>query len=276
MDDVVAVEWSTGVENAFSNIAEFVPKLVVFLLILVVAFFVAKALQKVVNGVLERVGFDGFVERGGVKAAMDRTRYDASDIIAKLVYYAVLLIGINVAFNVFGPNAITDYINAIVSFLPKIFVAILIVVIAAFLANALKDLVEGALGGLSYGRLLANAAFGVVLYLGVVAALQQIQVAQFITQAVTTALLVALVGVVVVGVGGGLVRPMERRWDDLLDRASEESGRVRAEAQSGDRDPVGSDRPASVTSGGSAASVRSGGAQETGRRQASSPRQVED
>ena len=218
MNDIVAVEYSRGIENAFSNIATFVPKLLVALLILLVAFFVAKALQKIVNSLLERVGFDNVVERGGVKKAMDQTRYDASDILAKLVYYAVLLIGLSIAASVFGENPITDYINSIVAFLPKIFVAIIIVVVAAFIAGAVRDLVEGTLGGLSYGKFLANAAFAAILFLGVIAALNQIEVAQFVTQAVTTALLVALVGVIVVGVGGGLVRPMERRWDDLLDR----------------------------------------------------------
>lgn len=64
---VLAVDLSQGVEDAFGNVIEFFPKLVGFLLILIVGYFVAKAVSKIADKALERVGFDKAVERGGIK-----------------------------------------------------------------------------------------------------------------------------------------------------------------------------------------------------------------
>ena len=209
--------------NVLDQVISFLPKLLVFLVILVIGYFIAKLLAKLVNKVLERVGFDRAVERGGIRNALARSQYDASDILAKIVFYAVMLFVISTAFGVFGDNPISDYLRAIVAYLPKVFVAILILVIAAAIAAGVKLLVENALGGLSYGRLLATAASVVIIALGVFAALDQLEIAQNVVNAVLYALLAAVVGVVVVAVGGGGIAPMRSRWEQALSRAQSES-----------------------------------------------------
>jgi hypothetical protein len=50
------------------SVATFAPKLVAFLLILIIGWIVAKLIAKAVDKILERVGFDRAVERGGVSA----------------------------------------------------------------------------------------------------------------------------------------------------------------------------------------------------------------
>src|SRR5215207_2623084 len=109
--------------NVLDDVISFLPKLLVFLVILVVGYFIAKLLAKIVDKVLERVGFDRAVERGGVKTALARSQYDASDIMAKIVFYAVMLFVLSTAFGVFGDNPISDYLRAIVAYLPRVFVA---------------------------------------------------------------------------------------------------------------------------------------------------------
>ncbi len=73
-----AVDWESGVSSAWRNVLEFVPKLVAFLIILLIGWIVARVLQRVTNAVLERVGFDRAVQRGGVGAALARSDYDAA------------------------------------------------------------------------------------------------------------------------------------------------------------------------------------------------------
>lgn len=162
---------------------------------------------------------------------MSRSRYDASDIVAKLVYYAILLITLQIAFGVWGSNPVSTLLTAIVAWLPQAIVGIIIVVVAAAIASAVKDLVTGALGGLSYGKVLANIASIFILGLGVIAALNQIGVATTVTTPVLIAVLATVAGVVIVGVGGGLVGPMQRRWERWLSRAEDEAPRVREHVQ---------------------------------------------
>jgi len=62
------------IKQSFTNLVDtvvlFLPKLVGFLLILIIGYFIAKALEKILTKVLQKVGFDRAVERGGIKKAL--------------------------------------------------------------------------------------------------------------------------------------------------------------------------------------------------------------
>ena len=228
---IQAVDFEQGVSDAWSNIATFIPKLLFFAIVLLVGFLIAKVAAKATNAVLERVGFDGAVERGGVKQALAKSQYDASDIVAKLVMYAIILFTLVIAFNVFGPNPISELLQDVIAFLPKIIVAIVIIVVAAAIAKAVKDLVSNMLGGLSYGNVIATIASVFILFLGVVAALNQVGVATTVTTPVLITILATIGGVIVVGAGGGLIRPMQSRWEGWLNTAERESGNIKAQVR---------------------------------------------
>ena len=82
------MDWQGGLSNAWDDVAVFVPKLLACLVILVIGYFIAKAVEKILDRILERVGFDRLVERGGVKQALARSKLDASSILARIVFYA--------------------------------------------------------------------------------------------------------------------------------------------------------------------------------------------
>lgn len=221
-----AIDYHTGVENAWSNVATFVPKLVAFLVILVIGYVIAKAVARILTRVLQKVGFDRLVERGGIRRVLEGSQYDAAGILSKLVFYAIMLFVLSTAFGVFGPNPISDYLHAVVAYLPLVFVAIIIIVISAAIAAAVKALIENSLSGLSYARLLGNSASGLILALGIIAALNQLHIATNVVNAVLYAALAAIVGVIIVAVGGGGIQAMSRRWDMTLARYDDEKPRI--------------------------------------------------
>ena len=94
--------------------------------------------------------------------------------------------------------------------------------------------VSSVLGGLSYGNVLANIASIFILFLGVVAALNQVGVATTVTTPVLVTILATIGGVIVVGVGGGLIRPMRSRWEQWLTSAEREKDNIRAQVRRGD------------------------------------------
>ncbi|MTD55751.1 mechanosensitive ion channel family protein [Amycolatopsis pithecellobii] len=244
---LAAVDFGQGVSNAWSSVANFVPKLVAFLVIMLIGWIVAKLLAKLVDAILGRVGFDRVVERGGIKQMLSGSKYDASGIISKIIYYAILLIFLQIALGAFGPNPVSGMVAGIVAWLPKAVVAIIIVVIAGAIAHAVKDLLENMLGGLSYGKVLATLASVFIWGLGIIAALNQIGVATAVTTPVLVTVLATVAGVIIVGMGGGLVRPMQQRWENWLGRAENElpSARARTEAyQRGREDAARQGEPA--------------------------------
>jgi hypothetical protein len=213
--------------DMWGSIVAVAPKLLLFLVILIVGWILAKLIAKAVDKVLERVGFDRAVERGGVRRALARSDYDASTIVSKIVYFALLLIVLQFAFGVFGPNPISDLIAGVIAFLPRLFVALIIIVVAAALAAAVRDIVSNALSGFSHGRMLGNLASVFILGLGIIAALNQVGIALTVTLPVLVAILATVGGILVVGVGGGLIKPMQARWEDYLTTAEREGRAIR-------------------------------------------------
>ena len=229
--NLLAVEFSRGIEDAFSNVVTFVPKLIGFLLVLVIGYFVAKAISRILDKVLERVGFDQAVERGGVKRALEKSKYDASDLLGKIVFYALMLFVLQLAFGVFGPNPISDIIRGVIAYLPRVFAAILIIVVVSAIAAAVKEIVQTALGALPYGKALANAASIAILTVGLFAALNQLRIAPAIVNGLFYALLAIVVGSAIVAIGGGGIQPMRQQWEAAMSRVQQEAPQMRQVAQ---------------------------------------------
>ncbi|MGH3797034.1 MAG: mechanosensitive ion channel family protein [Pseudonocardiaceae bacterium] len=231
MSTVIAqIDVGSSLRDGLSTVATFVPKIVLFLVILLIGWIIARVLRSIINKVLEKVGFERFVERAGVNRALANSRYTAGGLIAGLVYYAILLIALQIAFGAFGGNPFSTLLAGIVSFLPKAIVAVILVVIAAAIAQVVKDIIANSLSGLNYGRLLANLVAAFIIGLGVIAALNQIQVAVTVTVPILITVLATIGGVIVVGVGGGLVRPMQQRWERWLTQAEAEAPQAKAHA----------------------------------------------
>ncbi len=224
----------TSFRNAWDTAVAVVPQVLLFLLILIVGWVIARVVASLLHKLLDRLGFDRAVERGRLHGAFKTLTSTPSDLLSRIVYYALLLLALQLAFGVFGPNPISDLIASIVAYLPLVFVAIVIIVVAAAIAAVVKDLVVGALGGTRLGRWLAVAAQIAILALGAIAALTQLGIAVVVTSTVLIAVLATIGGILVVGVGGGLIRPMQRRWERWLESAESlaaEAARERAAAR---------------------------------------------
>ena len=115
-----------GLEEAWRDVVTFAPKLLGFFIILLIGYVVAKVLSKAVDALLERVGFNGLVERGSLKTAFERSNTNPSDVIGVVVFWLVFLIALQLAFGIWGPNPISDLLEGIIGYLPNIIVAVII------------------------------------------------------------------------------------------------------------------------------------------------------
>jgi hypothetical protein len=221
----------SGLEVAWVNTAAFLPKFAMFLVVLVVGYFLAKFLAKLFDRVLERVGFDRMVERGGIKRALAKTRYDASDLLSKVLFYTIFLFVLQLAFGVFGPNPVSDVLTRVIAFLPSIFVAIIILVIASAVAKGVKDIVGSLLAGVPWGRIVANIASVAIITIGVFAALSHVGIAPAIVNGLFYAMLAIVVGSAIISIGGGGIQPMRAEWERALNRMHAEAPRLRGELE---------------------------------------------
>src|SRR5215218_8583987 len=193
-------------QNALSTFLSYIPQLIGALIILIIGYIVAKVLQAVVGRVLQAVGFDRWMERGGIKQFFDRaeTNQTPHSILGQLVFWFVFIIAITMAADALG-------IPQVSAVLAQPIASILILILAALLANFLAGIVRGATGSETLSSI---ARYAIIVY-AVFAALTQLGIAVQLTANTFLIVLgaVALAGAIAFGIGG---REVAR---DILEKA---------------------------------------------------------
>jgi hypothetical protein len=126
-----------------SQIAYFLPRLLLAAVVLVAGWLIAKllysgsvrALNMVnINALTEKAGINRFLVQGGIK----RTPVE---IIGVMMYWVVILVTLLVASNVLGLAVVSDLFSDMLQFIPKVIVAVLILTIGLYFARFISDIV---------------------------------------------------------------------------------------------------------------------------------------
>jgi hypothetical protein len=191
----------TSLATAMALFFSAIPKILGFVVILIVGWVVASLVASAISAVLrgvhfntlaQRSGFAGFVANMGVQT-------DSSGFIALVGKWFVRLIALVVAFDALGLPAVSDVLRQLLLWLPNLVVGLVVLVIGGLVANALANLVRGATtqGGFENPELLANIARVAVWAFAIVVAVNQIGVASTLVNT----LFMAVVGAVALAVG---------------------------------------------------------------------------
>lgn len=136
--------------TATGFILEFLPKLIAAIVILYIGFFVAQIVREVVAALLVKVGVDSFIQKS---LNADKQGVKLSDVIANIVYAFIIVPLIIVALDLVGLQVISEparqIINDFLSYVPKIFVAGLLIAFGLYIARLVSNLVNNALVSLN-------------------------------------------------------------------------------------------------------------------------------
>jgi small-conductance mechanosensitive channel len=190
-----------SLQNTLDRFLEYIPQLIGAIIILVIGYIVARILKAVVSRVLQSIGFDGWMERGGIKQFFDRaqTRETPATVLGTLVFWFVFIIAITMAADALGIRQVSAVLAQLIAYIPSIIAAILILVLAALLANFLASIVRGATGS----DLLSNIARYAIIIYAAFAAITELGIAVQLTAPTFLIILgaVALAGAIAFGLG---------------------------------------------------------------------------
>jgi small-conductance mechanosensitive channel len=207
-------------QNALSTFLSYLPQLLGAIVILIIGYIVANVLQAIVTRVLRGIGFENWMERGGIRQFFERaqTNQTPTSIIGKLVFWFVFIIALTMAADALGIPQVSEVLGQLVAYIPSIIAAILILILAALLANFVSGAVRGATGS---GLLASIARYAIIVY-AVFAAITELGIAVSLTAPTFLILLgaVALAAALAFGLGG---RELAR---DILQRAYNRSDEV--------------------------------------------------
>jgi hypothetical protein len=208
------------------QLGAFAPRLVVALGMLLVGWLVAKALRFSVAKALRALNFHVLTERAGIDGLLQQggTEKDATDLFAWLAYALVILASLILAANSLGLTQVTELLAKVVFFLPRLLVALLVVIFGSYFARFVAGAVRGycARIDISDGDLLARLAqYGIMTFV-VLLAIDHLDIGGGLIQQTFLILLAGAVFAVALALGLGARERASRlieRWfpsDDAI------------------------------------------------------------
>jgi Conserved TM helix len=188
-------------QSALANVVAFLPRLLAFLLVIVVGWLIASLLAAGVTTLLRAIRFNELSQRSGLSEFIRNMgiRATAADVIGGIAKWFVRLIALVVAFDALGLPAVSAVLNQLLLWLPNLIVALVVLVVGGLAAGALSRLVRGTAteAGFRNPDLLASITKVTVWSFAVVVAINQLGIA---TMLINT-LLVGLVSAVAIAAG---------------------------------------------------------------------------
>ncbi|MDP9012711.1 MAG: hypothetical protein M3O41_08685 [Pseudomonadota bacterium] len=202
------------------QIAAFLPKLALALAVIAVGWLAAKAVRFAVekglravnfNVLTERAGTDHFLQQGGLQG-------DTTTIFGLFAYWVVILATLIIAFNGLGLTYITDLLQRVELFAPKVLVAMLVLVLGSYFARFIGEAVYTYCidAQISDADILGKIARYLIMTFVVMIALSQVEVGGDIVQRTFLIILGGLVLALALAFGLGgkdwAAAVLERWW----------------------------------------------------------------
>ncbi|MBW3590579.1 MAG: mechanosensitive ion channel [Actinobacteria bacterium] len=166
------------------QVADWGPRILLALAILAVGWIVARLLRSLTGKMFGSwarqltLKFSKVFGSGEVDTRLQRssTRDSVSKAVQSLVFWVVLLIAITIATEALGLNVVTEWLNKLVGYLPRILGALLVVLLGVLIATPVRTAVSAAAGsaGFAYPQVLGQMARFAILLVSVVVAFDQV------------------------------------------------------------------------------------------------------
>ncbi|UCE63746.1 MAG: hypothetical protein JSU59_00885 [Nitrospirota bacterium] len=196
-------DWSDVFTEAFNKsgvlISEFVPRILIALLVLLLGFILARLVASGITRLLQLIGFDRLVSRTAFQVLMERsgTKKPISAILGTIGFWLILSLFLLVASESLRLPLISEALTSLFHYLPRVGIAILILVLGLIAANFVRELIIMACSsaGITQGTIVAQAFYVAAILLVVVTSINQL--------GINTALLDNTIILIIAGLIGG-------------------------------------------------------------------------
>jgi mechanosensitive ion channel-like protein len=221
--------------DAASMILGAIPRILGFIVIVAIGWFISSILARGVGGLLRAIRFDELMQRSGIGDFLNKmgTGKDPAGMIASLVKWIVRVVVLLVAFDVLGLPAISDVMRQLLLWLPNLVVAIFVLFIGGIAARALGNIVRGATAeaGFANPETLSNVTKTTVWAFAIVVAVNQLGIATNLITTLFTGFVAALAIALGLAFGLGGRDLASRTLENWYDQAQEVKPRRRAKAE---------------------------------------------
>ena len=192
--------WSDVLTLSFKNlwfgIVDFVPNLVVAAIIVLVGWGIGVLFGRVVAQIIKALKVDEALKKAGVEDFLNKggIGLDAGAFLGGLVRWFIIIVFLIAAFEVLNLSQVTAFLRDILNYLPQVIVAVLILIVAGLVGDAMKRIVlsSAMTAGIHSAGFLATVTGWVIWIFAILVALSQLGIAVGFVQTIFTGLVVAL------------------------------------------------------------------------------------
>src|SRR5688572_30551658 len=128
---------SVSFRNLWLGVIDFVPNLVIAIIIVLLGWGIGAILGRVVAQIIKALKIDDGLRRAGVEDFLARggLSLNSGAFLGGLVRWFVILVFLIAAFEVLGLSQVTSFLRDILDYLPQVIVAVLILIAAGMVAD---------------------------------------------------------------------------------------------------------------------------------------------
>jgi len=209
---LAVIEWKNvivdPIREMLTRIMAYLPVLLGALVILIVGWIVAKAIKRIVDWLLKLVRFDTLADKAGISEILRKgdLKISAREVVSSIVYWMIIIMVLVMAVDALGLPKASDVLTSLFAYVPKVIAALLVLVVAMFLASFVSGIVRIAAGNakLPKPELLAGICRWAIIIFAVTISLAQLGIAPLLVTATFNIILggVCLALALAFGLGG--------------------------------------------------------------------------
>lgn len=188
---------ANSLANLWAGVIGFLPELVIAILIFVIGWVIASLLARAVDQIVKAIKLDNALRGAGVEQTLARAGFSLNSgrFLGELVKWFIIVVFLVAALDVMQLDQVTMFLRQVVlGYLPQVIVAVLIMIVAVVIAEAMRKLVVASAKAAhirSAGFLGALTKWAIWIF-ALLAALLQLGIAVAFLQTLFTGIIVAL------------------------------------------------------------------------------------
>ena len=211
---------SQSFQNLFYGLVAFVPNLIMAIVIFIVGWLVGVGVGRVVAQIVNALRIDQALKATGLEQVLSRAGFTLSSgkFVGFLVQWFFIIVFLVASLDVLHLTTVNLFLSDVVlGYLPQVIIAVLILLVAAVIADAVRRLVEGSAkaASLHASGFLGKVAQYSIWAFAILAALAQLNVATAFVQTFFTGIVIAVSLAVGLAFGLGGQKAAERYLEKL-------------------------------------------------------------
>lgn len=199
-------EWySSIIEPFLGELIEFIPVLILAIIVFVIGYIISVAIGKLVNGILKKLKFNRLFEKESWRSALEKAelKVDPSGFIGIIFKWTFIIVSLLLAANILGLTVVAELLRSVLNYIPNVIVAALIFVVTVIIADIVEKVVRAGLEGakFSYSSIAGVIVKWAIWIFAILAILRQLLVVPELIQTLFNALIYGAVALLVISGG---------------------------------------------------------------------------